>query len=551
MGRAKEACEYLDRAVAIAPDDAVSVEYLMEATAESKGIRSITKELERLRMLSKSQSWVELENSGRKLIMDDPCQGEVLGLVAYSLQQQERLAEALEFARRATEVSPDQWLSQYVAGYALKGMGRTKEACEYLRRAVAIAPEKAVCVNHLIAAVAVADGVHAAAAEYAAHCRRLGWPEEIQVARISTAVAWAQACGQAVVDAGEGEEIPFEAPQLWNRTVPPERYSVMIGRPQVVEVADARIMSGCSLVLTRDGAALNDLAGHPRFGRYVSFSGEGAVLGKTPDEVLLRLSGYETRTIAAGIFLAGSASEAFGHWFPDMLPRLQFLRQHPEFGDFPLIVDEGMPASHYDHLARLADNPLIRLRAGESLVCGRLLMASSPSFCPVEMLPNDIPVHELPGLSPRAMRFLRGGSDGAHCGPRTGRFFLARRNMKWRRLLNEAEIVAELSKSGFETVFLEELDAGQQIELFRRAEWIVAPNGSALLNLIFSDPAVKLLILSQPELFNWGTFQGPMRALGYSPVWLCGEEAGASEYKHSDYRVSIQQIRLVLAEMGL
>ena len=42
-----------------------------------------------------------------------------------------------------------------------------------------------------------------------------------------------------------------------------------------------------------------------------------------------------------------------------------------------------------------------------------------------------------------------------------------------------------------------------------------------------------------------------MRALGYNPVWLCGEDAGAGGYKHSDYSVSIQKIRLVLAEMGL
>jgi capsular polysaccharide biosynthesis protein len=123
--------------------------------------------------------------------------------------------------------------------------------------------------------------------------------------------------------------------------------------------------------------------------------------------------------------------------------------------------------------------------------------------------------------------------------------------MKWRRLLNEAEIAAELSKSGFETVFLEEMDAGQQIDLVRRAEWIVAPNGSALLNLIFSDPAVKLLILSQPGLFNWGTFQGPMRSLGYHPVWLCGEEVAAGNFKHADYSVSIKHLRKALAGMGL
>lgn len=507
--------------------------------------------MESLRALGNAGNWVELEEQGRLVLARNRGHEEALTLVAYSLQQRSRLGESLDFALRAAEVSTTKGHPHFLAGFALKGLGRMAEAVGHFRRALELDPDNGDDLRYLMESLAAAQGVEAAAAEYAEHCAKVGRAVEIAVARISTVPAWATACGQGLLDCGDPEEIPFEEPQFWNKPPSPERHTATTWRPYVAEVTGARILSGCGFVLTPDGAALNDLAGHPRFGSYVGFNHEEAVLGKTPGEVLLDLSGFQTREIDAGSLLAGSASNAFGHWFPDILPKLQFLQQHPDFESLPIIVDDAMPQSHFDHLRRFADNPLIRLKAGELLICRRLLVASPPSFCPVEILPNEIPVAEWPGLSPRALRFLQGGAARPAGGPAVGRFFLGRRKMKWRRLLNEDEIVGELVKLGFEAVYPEEMDAAAQIALFQRAAWIVAPNGSALLNLIFARPEVKLLILSQPGLFNWGTFQGPMRSIGYDPVWLWGENAAAGDDKHADYSVSVRDIGQALSEMGL
>jgi hypothetical protein len=319
----------------------------------------------------------------------------------------------------------------------------------------------------------------------------------------------------------------------------------------VAELAGARIFGRSGIVLTADGIALSDTAGHPQFGRFVNLADKYLIVANDNAKVLLDTHSYQTRTIGEGILLAGYASDAFGHWFPDYLPRLQFLRQHPDFDRLPIIVDEKMPQAHFD-LRRLAHNPLIRLKADESFVCGRLLVATPPSFTPVHLFPNDVPAREMPGLSPRALRFLRGVDDVNPNEPsRNSRLFLGRRGMRWRRLLNETEIATELAKYGFETVYLEDMGMEEQIRVFRSAEWIVAPNGSALLNLVFSDPSVRILILSQPDLFNWGTFQGPMRSLGYNPIWLCGGNVAAAGGKHADYQVPLQQVRDALQDMGL
>jgi capsular polysaccharide biosynthesis protein len=123
--------------------------------------------------------------------------------------------------------------------------------------------------------------------------------------------------------------------------------------------------------------------------------------------------------------------------------------------------------------------------------------------------------------------------------------------MKWRRLLNEKEIENALSDIGFETVFTEDMTAQEQIDIFQKAEWIVAPNGSALLNFVFADPSVKLLVLTQPNLHNWGTFQGPMETLGYSPLWVSGDYAHAEDQKHSHYQVPVERVFEALSFLGM
>lgn len=371
------------------------------------------------------------------------------------------------------------------------------------------------------------------------------------VARLRTLRDWAAEVGLILLEVGEIEEIPFKAPSVWGQPEVAEIAVAPSNRPYVADIADARIFANSSLILTRDGTAISDTGGHPQFGRFVSFIYESVVVSQRPDKIMLSFGHFQTREIEGGIFLSGLFSNAYGHWLPEFLPKLQFLKQHPDFDNLPLIVDAHMPQSHFEHLCRLSSRPLIRLQANESLICKRLLVAPSPTFLPAELFPNDLPVSEMPGLSLRAMRFIRGNRSVDATMRCDRRIFLARRNMKWRLLLNEDEIEHTLSNLGFETVFTEEMTVSEQIDIFQQADCIVAPNGSTLLNLIFADPKVKLLVLAQPNLHNWGTFQGPMESLGYSPLWVSGDWAIAGDQKHSHYHVPVERIVDALAFLGV
>ncbi|MCY1374712.1 hypothetical protein D9M69_620730 [compost metagenome] len=116
---------------------------------------------------------------------------------------------------------------------------------------------------------------------------------------------------------------------------------------------------------------------------------------------------------------------------------------------------------------------------------------------------------------------------------------------------NEAEIIERLQDLGFESIFLEEYDFARQVRTFGEAEFIVAPNGSALNSLIFAATDVKALILGQQNSFNWGGWLGPILDLGFKPEFMEGEATESTSFKHSDYVVPADRVRTkVLAMLG-
>ena len=66
------------------------------------------------------------------------------------------------------------------------------------------------------------------------------------------------------------------------------------------------------------------------------------------------------------------------------------------------------------------------------------------------------------------------------------RIYISRRLTQHRRMLNEDEFVAELSRLGFVVVVLESLSFAAQVDLFSNAEVVVGAHGAGLTNLVFS-----------------------------------------------------------------
>jgi capsular polysaccharide biosynthesis protein len=110
-----------------------------------------------------------------------------------------------------------------------------------------------------------------------------------------------------------------------------------------------------------------------------------------------------------------------------------------------------------------------------------------------------------------ASRYLRGRlgvalPPGGRADPATGRrIYLSRGDARWRRVLNEPDLIAMLVSRGFEAVSLTGMTVQAQAALFDAAAWIVAPHGAGLANLAFARPEATVLELF-PHSFGTPAF---------------------------------------------
>lgn len=490
-------------------------------------------------------------------------------------------AKAVVACRAAIRLGVDQWEVHVHLGTALRGLGRMTEAAASLARAYACRPDVRTAASLLEAAV-MAQGIdfgrqlyaglaadHATDAAFRAGlgdawARLLfeaGLTAEVEAlgsgyrcCRLSAVPDWAGAAGVVPVFTGDSEAIPVEDPRMIGGPPVPLFKGVVQGyRPYACVVPDAVVLSKSDMVLTADGAALNDVATDPRFGRFVEFFHDRAVVLRRDGHALIDPREHRIEDIDGGVMLCGGSSANFGHWIPEFLCRLPALMEHPAFAELPIIVDEGMPSSHVEYLRLLVDNDILALPEGGGLRCRRLLVAPPPTFFPVHStVGHPIPEHEQGPFSPRCFRFLRDRVSARlpPSGARSRRIHLSRRKRYWRHLLNEEEIAATLRREGFETIHPEDLSLVEQVRLFQEAEAIVSPSGSCLINLVFADPSVRLLVLNQPHMFSLNGFYGPMRALGYEPVVVCGEGGSATD-KHAPFSVPVARVLDGLERLGL
>jgi hypothetical protein len=96
--------------------------------------------------------------------------------------------------------------------------------------------------------------------------------------------------------------------------------------------------------------------------------------------------------------------------------------------------------------------------------------------------------------------------------PGVRRLYVSRADAGHRRVANEAELLRALQPLGFEAVTLGGRSVAEQIALFKGAETVVLPHGSACANMIFSDRLTLLELMpesyQQPMWHYWAKWLG-------------------------------------------
>ena len=322
--------------------------------------------------------------------------------------------------------------------------------------------------------------------------------------------------------------------------------NIDLPQPYICSIKSARILSGSSLVLYKQFVISENLS-NKKYGRYCDLRFDPVVIAHKRKHLLIK-EFKKGKRVSKGFMLCGQASSAYGHWTQEYLPKLRFLEQYPNFSSIPIIVDANMPSTHYEFLKAILDNPILTLKKNEYLDIDELLVAPSDTFFPTHLkCSNSIPQEQLSSFTIDALKYIKEKINSKFdCPSREpkSRIFLSRRNSTWRKVTNENEVYNYLKKFNFEKIYIEDFDFYKQVSIFRNAKYIVAPNGSALNNLIFSNDTSKILILGQQNTFNLGGWYGSFLKLGFNLDYFSSEINIEEPFKHSNYEINMELFKI-------
>jgi len=211
------------------------------------------------------------------------------------------------------------------------------------------------------------------------------------------------------------------------------------------------------------------------------------------------------------VFVCGTgASTGYFHWMAEVAARLAYFR--------PLIRDRGWDVLVADHGLSFVDETLDLLGLGDRVHrlrgaarLDRWLLADS-FYRPGNAV-----------LSPLVSQGMQTLLQPVLDRPRPAggrRLFVSRSDARWRKVVNEAEIMPVLERFGFQRILPGKLSLAEQATLFRDAEVVLGPHGAGLTNVAFMGPDTLLIELFGENGFLVSHFWtiGSFGRVRYAPV---------------------------------
>lgn len=315
----------------------------------------------------------------------------------------------------------------------------------------------------------------------------------------------------------------------------------------VAELRNVTVCGTSSAVFGTAGEVVSDTYAHALYGQYLDFRADEKIIRQKGDNVVI-WSDENPKTLEYAINLMGLASNHFGHWFSEYLPRLRHFVHLDGFQDIPILINSDMPSSHFDFLRILCPNPVIEIERDEAIRVQRLLVAPTITFYPFDLITgHQVPPEHQASWSAAAMQFLRDKVLAA-LAPETRAkrsIYLSRKNSTWGKPTNEAEFEELLAARSIEPVCLEDMNFKEQVETIYSADVIIAPTGSALNMGMFAHLGARIFVFSQKAPHNWGGWLGPMKGVGLNPQFLMMQE-GSALGKHAPYSMDIDALTRAL-----
>lgn len=247
-------------------------------------------------------------------------------------------------------------------------------------------------------------------------------------------------------------------------------------------------------------------------------------------DFLARLGELKPRAgprLAGTAFLMGGHRDNFWHFLHNAVLRLAALELWPDAEasrSAMIVVPEDLKPEFRPVLSALgyAAERLAPVPTGAAARFERLIV-------------SELPFHRPPGrpvISPEAVQWLRARLQTPPA-PGGRRIYLSRADARWRRVTNEPELVEALTRDGFETLRLSELEVPELIRTMQEAAVVVGASGANLGATLFCPPGARVVELTPDTHLNNHYFQTASTAAGHAHVKVLGR---ASPEEGPDHR---------------
>lgn len=332
----------------------------------------------------------------------------------------------------------------------------------------------------------------------------------------------------------------------------------------VAELWDVRVFAKCGALLGEQNTILHDYFSEHRTDQPFNFGEEPAFIGQRGKIVEFYHIGIEVHAIETAINLVGRHSVEYGHWILEHISKLEFIHLFDQYRDLPILVDDGMPESHYDLLQAIIGNTrkIIRLPSDSSVVVHHLVEITSPASY---ILGRDIsvpPDHRLLSLPPHTHYFLRDAFklaidnralDTLHKIEKKialRRIFLYRSSSLKRRPANQDELAVIATNYGFQPVLAGEGSFADQLYLFSNATHLIIAGGSADFTSYGCTVDTRILYLYQKIVGNLAICAHRSELLNIAHRFLLGEPITKLRYdRHCHYLIDEIEFRNAIEAM--
>lgn len=193
------------------------------------------------------------------------------------------------------------------------------------------------------------------------------------------------------------------------------------------------------------------------------------------------------------LFLAGTFNFNYFHFLTELLPKLEFLNQIPNFEKLLIVADSSAQKNANFQLLLsffIKNNTIEYLSSDKFYLFKKTWHITAPNSTIPNIAEGEKYLADFSVFSKDSVNYVRNiclenfDFDEVNVQQKS-KIFLARKS-KFRKY-NEQELLIVAENYGFEAVYFEDCNIHEQIFYVRNAEYIIGPSGAAWTNIIFCD----------------------------------------------------------------